>query len=294
MVQHMKMKMKDILTDLVTFFIGSFIYSIAINTFTLPNLIAPGGMTGIATIIYHFTGLPIGTLSLVLNIPLFLITLKVMGLKSLLRVLESSVFFYIMTDITAPFLPEYTENIVIAAIFGGVFSGLGIGLITTRGVSTGGTDLMAQLVMKKFHAVSYGTMLTIIDAIIVVIAAIAFNDMNSMLYAAITIYITGIVIDKVTSGLNHAKLVQVITDDPKLLSERIIQQMNRGATLIKAKGAYTGNDKEMVFIVVKRYEMQKLKDLIRRTDPKAFTIVGDVSEVLGEGFNAYIDGSDNK
>jgi len=159
-----------------------------------------------------------------------------------------------------------------------------LGLIVSRGVSTGGTDLLSQILTKKFHAFSYGTMLTIIDAVVVVIAAIAFKDINAMLYATVTIYITGLFLDKINNGFDQAKLVQVLTEDPKHLSAQIIEKMDRGVTLIKAKGGYTGLDKEMVMIVVKRFELQKLKTIIKETDPKAFTIIGEVSEVLGEGF----------
>ncbi|MBO5037193.1 MAG: YitT family protein [Clostridia bacterium] len=280
----MSTKTKEFLKDIASFIIGSFIYSIAVNTFTLPNRIAPGGMVGISTIINYFTHLPVGTMSLVLNIPLFLLSFKMVGKKTTLRILLSSFIFYIMTDVTSVFLPQYTENILVAAIFGGVLAGAGVGVINMRGVSTGGTDLMCQLVTSRFHGASYGTMLTIIDAIVVIIAAIAFKDLNAMLYAAVTIYITGIVLDKVSNGLDKAKLVQVFTEDPTFLSSQIMEKMDRGVTLVKAKGAYTGMDKEMVMIVVKRFEMQKLKTLIKSTDPKAFIIIGDVAEVLGEGF----------
>ena len=282
----MNTKTKEFLKDIFLFSFGSFLYAITVNTFTLPNLIAPGGMVGISTIINFYFDLPIGTVSFILNIPLFLIALKMMGLKTTLRILLSSAIFYFMTDAVGaiPGFPQYTENPLVAAIFGGVIGGVGLGLIISRGVSTGGTDLLCQILTKKIHAFSYGTMLTIIDAAVVVVAAIAFKDINAMLYATVTIYITGIFLDKINNGFDQAKLVQVMTEDPKYLTEQIMEKMDRGVTLIKAKGGYTGVDKEMVLIVVKRFELQKLKTLIKQTDPKAFTIIGDVSEVLGEGF----------
>ena len=282
----MNAKTKEFLKDIFLFTFGSFLYGITVNTFTLPNLIAPGGMVGIATILNYYFNLPIGSVSFVLNLPLFLIAFKMMGLKTTLRILLSSAIFYFMTDFVGmiPGFPEYTENPLLAAIFGGVIGGVGLGLIISRGVSTGGTDLLSQILTKKFHAFSYGTMLTIIDAAVVIIAAIAFKDINAMLYATVTIYVTGLFLDKINNGFDQAKLVQVLTEDPTHLSEQIIKKMDRGVTLIKAKGGYTGADKEMVMIVVKRFELQKLKTLIKETDPKAFTIIGEVSEVLGEGF----------
>ncbi len=282
----MNAKTKEFLKDIFLFTFGSFLYGITVNTFTLPNLIAPGGMVGISTILNYYFHVPIGSVSFILNIPLFLIAFKMMGLKTTLRILLSSAIFYFMTDFVGfiPGFPQYTENPLLAAIFGGVIGGIGLGLIVSRGVSTGGTDLLSQILTKKFHAFSYGTMLTIIDAVVVIIAAISFKDINAMLYATVTIYITGLFLDKINNGFDQAKLVQVLTEDPKHLSAQIIEKMDRGVTLIKAKGGYTGLDKEMVMIVVKRFELQKLKTIIKETDPKAFTIIGEVSEVLGEGF----------
>jgi uncharacterized membrane-anchored protein YitT (DUF2179 family) len=265
-------------------FIGSFIYSVAINTFTLPNLIVPGGVIGIATVIHSFTQWPVGTVSLILTVPLFFASLKILGKKTTLKILGASVVFFLMTDVTAPFLPQYTENILVAAIFGGVIGGLGLGIMIIRGITTGGTDLLAQIISHYIHALSYGMTLTAVDAIIVVFAAIVFQDLSSMLYAAITIYITGIVIDKVSNGFDSAKLVQIITEKPEEISKTIMTRMDRGVTLIESRGAYTGKNREMVFIVVKRYELQRLKRIVREFDPGAFIIIGEVSEVLGEGF----------
>lgn len=278
------MKARELIIDAIAVIIGSFIYSIAINTFTLPNLIVPGGIIGISTVIHYYTEFPVGTMSLILDIPLFIAAFRFIGTKSTLKILITSVIFFLMPDITALFLPQYTEDILVAAIFGGVLGGLGLGIMILRGISTGGTDLLAQIINTRVKSISYGMLLTLIDAVVVIIAAIAFKDINSMLYAAITIYITGIVLDRIANGFDSAKLVQVITEDPTELSQQIMTQMDRGVTLLKSKGAYTGTDREMVFIVVKRYELQRLKTLIRRTDPKAFIIIGEVSEVLGEGF----------
>ena len=278
------MKARELIIDAIAVIIGSFIYSIAINTFTLPNLIVPGGIIGISTVIHYYSGFPVGTMSLILDIPLFIAAFRFIGTKSTLKILITSFIFFLMPDITGLFLPQYTEDILVAAIFGGVLGGLGLGIMILRGISTGGTDLLAQIINTRVKSISYGMMLTLIDAVVVIIAAIAFKDINSMLYAAITIYITGIVLDRIANGFDSAKLVQVITEDPTELSQQIMTQMDRGVTLLKSKGAYTGTDREMVFIVVKRYELQRLKTLIRRTDPKAFIIIGEVSEVLGEGF----------
>ncbi len=279
-----KPNVKELINDIIAVFLGSFIYSVATNTFTLPNLIVPGGVIGIATVIHSFTKWPVGVMSLALTVPLFLASLKVLGKKATAKILGASVVFFLMTDITAPFLPHYTDNILVAAIFGGVIGGLGLGIMVVRGITTGGTDLLAQIISHYFHALSYGMTLATVDAIIVIVAAIVFQDLNAMLYAAITIYITGIMIDKISNGFDSAKLLQIITNNPEELSEKIMTQMDRGVTLIKSRGAYTGKDREMVFIVVKRFELQRLKKIVKELDPRAFIIIGDVSEVLGEGF----------
>ena len=277
-------KYKSAFTDAVSILIGSIIFAISVNTFTVPNLIAPGGASGVATVINHLTNIPVGTLMILINLPLFAVAIWKFGFKEMLKTLIAALSTSIVTDITAPFLPKYTGDVLLAAIFGGVAMGVGLGLIYMRGMTTGGSDILARLFELKFPHISYGKMITCIDGIITVAAAVVFRDGWTMLYAWITIYIFGMIADKMMAGPDTAKLVHVISSKKDQIAKEIFEKMDRGATFINASGAYTGENRDILFIVVRRYELPRLKLLIKEIDSSAFIIIGDVSEVLGEGF----------
>ncbi len=191
-------------------------------------------------------------------------------------------------DLFGAILPGYSNNELLAAVAGGVLSGLGVGILFLRGISTGGTDLAALLLKKPFPNVPNGIMLLLIDAAVVAIAVLIFRDVEVALYSAITIYLSSKVIDALAQGVDYAKVIYVITERGEEISRALNEQTGRGTTLLSAQGGYTGKDKQMVVTVTRRNVLAQTLRLIRQTDPAAFTYVTDSTEVHGEGFK--VDG----
>lgn len=279
----MKSRTKNRIFDLLFVIAGGIIWSISINIFTLPNSIVPGGFTGIATILYDLFNLPVGTVILVLNIPLFLISWKIFGKEFLIKTGIALIITSTLIDIGI-WLPHYTEDKLLASIFGGVLSGIGLGMIYMRGIATGGVDIVARILERPFPFISYGKLLIACDIIIAVSAGFVYKDLSAMLYASIVIFFTGVISDRLINGIDRAKLVYIITDEKELISEKIMQNINRGITVLSGTGAYTGQGHDILMVVIRPYEVHRLRAIVRATDKKAFIIIGDVSEVVGEGF----------
>ena len=276
--------MKKFLTDLLFMLAGGFIWAVALNTFLVPNLIASGGVVGLATVANHFFSVPVGVATILLNLPVFAFAFRKMGWRFVLKTFFAMMLTSVIIDITALFLPAFTEDKLFAAILGGVFSGIGLGIIYARGIATGGTDLLARLVDDVLPMFSYGKLILLFDACVVLIAAVSFRDWNSALYATISIYLVGVVVDAILSGPNKGNLVYVISSREREIGDGVLQKLRRGATVLYGKGRYTEKERGVIMIVVRSYELHKLKELVKTIDPGAFVVVGDVSEISGEGF----------
>ena len=281
---RMKKQGKTIFLDLLSIIVGGCIWAVGLNVFTVPNKIAPGGATGVATVLNYFTSLPVGTLIILINIPLFIAAFFLVGKIFILKTAAAIVITGVILDISALFLPTFTEDKLLAAIFGGVLSGVGLGIIYIRGIATGGSDLLARLIDSKVPFFSYTQTILIIDAAVVIFAAVAFRDWKSVLYAAITVFLTSIFSEKLLSGLTSAKIVYIVTETPEIISPLVLGKMKRGATLIPAKGCYTEKDTNILMVTVKNYELPALKKIIKEKDKNAFITVGDASEIIGNGF----------
>ena len=277
--------------EYVNITIGSFLVAVGVAYFVNPAKIASGGVSGIATMIYHTIGWNPGYVIFGLSVPLFLIGMKVFGkiygFKSLLGTILLSAFTSILVDISGGvgFL-DYSEplSVWLSALFGGVTMGAGIGFVMKGGANTGGTDIVAQI-LNKYTPLSLGTCLTLVDAIIIAASVFVFG-IESALYAVTTVYITGMVIDKVALpfGANTAKTVLIISEKHEEISAVILNELNHGATLISATGLYTGNDRPVVMSVVSNQEVTVLTARVKEIDEKAFMIVQNANQVLGEGF----------
>ena len=272
-----------LILDLLAVFAGSFIVAAGLVVFTVPNNIAPGGVSGLATALAHISPIPVSLWSLLLNVPLLLCAWWKMGRRSLLLTLLSTVLLSFAIEVLS-FLPAYTNDKLIASVFGGVIMGLGVGLLFLRGISTGGTDLLALLLKKPLPNIPSGTLLMVIDAIVVFIAVIIFRELDVALYSAVTIFVTAKVIDTMAEGVDYAKVIYIITAKGKEISDAINSNMERGTTILPATGGYTGNDKQLVISVTRRNMLAQTLRLIKQTDPEAFTFVTDSTEVHGEGF----------
>ena len=271
--------------------LGSFLVAVGVAYFVNPAKIASGGVSGIATMVYHTLGWNPGYVIFGLSIPLFLIGMKVFGkvygFKSLVGTILLSVFTYVLVRIDGGdgFL-DYSEplSVWLSALFGGVIMGAGIGFVMKGGANTGGTDIIAQI-LNKYTPLSLGTCLTMCDAAIIASSVFVFG-LESALYAVTTVYITGIVIDKVAMplGANTAKTVLIISEKHDEIGKAILGQLNHGATLLSGTGMYTGYNRPVIMSVVSNQEIATLTALVKQIDDKAFMVVQNAHQVLGEGF----------
>ncbi len=270
--------------DLVFSLVGSLLVALAIAVFTVPNDIAPGGVSGMATALAYITPIRVGVWTLLLNVPLLLAALRLQGVRPLAMTMIATVLLSFFIDFLDDLLPGYTNNPLLAAVFGGVLSGLGVGILFLRGISTGGTDLAALLLKRLFPNVPSGTLLLIVDSAVVAFAVCIFRDIEVALYSAITIWVSSKVIDALAQGVDYAKVIYTITDRGEEVSRVLNRYTDRGTTLLPAQGGYTGSEKQMVITVTRRHVLAQTLRLIRETDPQAFTFVMDSTEVHGEGF----------
>ncbi|NLW07672.1 MAG: YitT family protein [Clostridia bacterium] len=264
---------------------GSLITALGLVLFLVPNKIAAGGLSGLATVIHHLFGWPVGLLILVLNIPLFLAGLKVLGWNFGVKTLYGTIVLSLLTDAFALVLQAPTANPLLAAIYGGLMSGVGLGIVFRCGGSTGGTDL-AALLFRHFLHISAGMGLVIVDALVIALAALTFN-IELALYALLGLFLTSRAIDAVQEGGGYAKAALIISDHSAAIASAVLKQLGRGATGIAARGLYTHQQREILLVVVHRSEVSRLKGLVASVDSNAFVIVSNVHEVLGEGFRQW-------
>jgi uncharacterized membrane-anchored protein YitT (DUF2179 family) len=286
--------------DYLWIIFGSVITAAAINLFLVPYKIAPGGVTGIATVIYYLSGqrLPVGTTMLILNIPLFLFGWKFIGGRFTVRTLFSTVFLSVVIDLSEPYTALFSKQLALEqltaspdyllySIFGGFFMGLGLGFVFKSGATTGGTDLAARIAHHFLPGFTMGKLLLLIDSAVILFAAISFNSFLLGLYAILALYISSKIIDVILEGINFAKAVFIISDYSDEIAQSIMKELDRGVTGLSGRGMYTGKDKRVLYCIIQRGQLATLKALVKKIDSKAFIILGDVTEVLGEGFKTY-------
>ena len=276
-----KQNIKNIAAEYFFVIIGAAVVALGFNLFLFPNQIASGGVSGISTILHGLFGWNAGLVQYAFNIPLFiagvLILGKAFGFKSLLGTLALPFFIIITEDLEAA-----TMEPLLGAIFGGIVVGTGIGLVFKGRASTGGTDLLAQII-TKYTGLTLGTSVLIIDGVIAVSAAIVF-DIEKGLYAIIGLYITTKTVDIIQMGFSQSKMVYIITTKKDEVRDAIYRDVNRGITKLPAVGGYTDEERPVLMVVVYQTEFTKLKQVVKTVDPSAFVIVSDAYEVLGEGF----------
>lgn len=275
----------SLLKDLVMYLIGSVLFAVAIDMFTSPNNIAPGGVTGLATIVNYLTDLPIGATMLVMNIPIFVISGFIIGWDYVIRSLVCLGISSLVVDLMGPIIPEYSGEPIISAVFGGVGMGIGLALIFMRGGSTGGTDIVARIVQKFFPHMTTGNLILLIDAMVVTFAGFIYG-LESALVSIVTVFISTVAIDKVLYGLDNGKLMYIISSRAEEVNAAINEKLDRGTTLLSARGGYSGKERDVIMCAIRRNEAYKIRELVRAHDPNAFIIVSDASEILGEGFRS--------
>lgn len=268
--------------------LASAIYAVGFNWFYVPNDIAFGGITGVGQIINAILPwAPIGTVVIILNIPLFILGWRLLGghllLSSLYAMAVSSVFIDIVNSI---WTFEAMDS-MLACVFGGVFMGASLGMVFQQGATTGGTDLIARLLKLKITWLPMGKLLIATDMVVIVASAIAFGSVYSALYGVVALYIAGIVMDRMLYGLDSAKVAYIISDRFKEIADALVNDLDRGVTILQGQGAYSGAEKKVLMCAFKQRQIVSIKKMVKELDPSAFIIVCDAHEVLGDGFREY-------
>jgi len=261
---------------------GVVITAFGVSFFLIPARIAAGGVSGLATVIYHVAGFPAGVTMLLLNIPLFIFSWRILGTMFGARTLFGTVTLSIFVDLFNRWAVPITEDLVLAAVYGGIISGIGLGIAFRFGGSTGGTDMAAQLV-ARFFPTSVGQALLLVDGAVILLAGAVFGWELAM-YALIAVFVSTKTIDFVQEGQSYAKACLIISDHPEAIGEAIMEKLERGVTSLQGKGMYTKQGKEVLLVIVSRLEIASIKRIVAEIDPRAFVIIHDVHEVLGEGF----------
>ncbi|AGL03577.1 YitT family protein [Desulfoscipio gibsoniae] len=271
--------------------VGVAITALGLDLFLVPNKIAAGGTSGIATILHYIIGTPVGITMLALDVPLYILGIYRLGLGFGLRSLYGSVSLAVLVDLFSLYVPVPTRDPLLASLFGGVMVGLGLGLVFRFRGTTGGTDLAAAI-LRTYTGINIGQLLFLVDGIVVVAAGLVFHSWELAFYALISIFVFTRVIDMVQEGISYAKAFFIISDHTSIIADRVLTDLGRGATALNGRGLYTGSDREVILTVVNRSEVTRLKEMVYEVDPRAFIIVADVREVLGEGFKEYGGGKD--
>lgn len=261
--------------------LGCVVGAAAYPWFLTPNHIAPGGITGIGTVLNYLFGWPVGTTSLIMNIPLFLIGYRSMGKGFAFRSLMATVLLSLFIDLLP--LKPMTDDPLLGSIFGGVLLGLGLGFVLKGGATTGGTDMVARVVHNHIPHLSVGLILFFIDCMVVLLAGFQI-EIKYALYAFICLYVSSKMIDMVMEGLTTEKACYISSLNWDAIRLALMEELGRGVTLISAKGGFRGEERPMVLCIVSAQELSRLKAIVRREDPAAFVYISDAHEVLGEGF----------
>lgn len=285
----MKQKLKNIVFEYIGLAVGSVIMSLGLVLFLIPGKIAPGGVSGIGIVLHHLFNLPVGMVMLVFNIPLFIFGIKVLGTQFGPRTLFSFIAVSVVTDIFDRVLNlgAATDNLLLTSIFGGILLGIGLGIVFRFKGTTGGSDILGQII-HKYSNVSIGTGILIVDFFIISLAGLAFHDINLALYGFISLYFSSKVLDLILDGIDYARSFYIVSEKQDDIIAAITKDMGRGGTEISGKGFYTRKERNILYTVVARKEVATLRQLIQQIDPDAFVIIANVHEVIGEGFRPRV------
>jgi uncharacterized membrane-anchored protein YitT (DUF2179 family) len=282
-------------------FIGSAILALSMNIFLIPYKIAPGGVSGIATVLYYLSEekIPVGVAMLAMNIPLFLAGLKVRGRHFIIKSIIGAVLLSVFIDLTEPWISDFVSrflsdpsgkgsyDLLLYALAGGVTTGLGLGFVFKEEATTGGTDMAAALLGKAFPWIPIGKMLIVLDGLVVLMAAIVFKSFQLGLYSVVALYVSAKTLDGFLEGINFSKSLMIISQKADSIAKVLMDNIDRGVTGLYGKGMYTGNSYTVLLCVVKKEEIHKVKNIVREIDSNAFVLLTDVLEVLGEGFTPH-------
>ena len=266
---------------------GAAIGAVGFQFFMLPNAIVSGGLTGIAQIINRLTGLPVGVLSIILNVPLFVVAWKQFGLDFIVSSFVGTVLYSVFIDVAAMTNIVATTDPMLASIIGGVIKGLGLGTIYYVGATTGGVDIVARFLRRRFPYINFGTLILLMDAVIIAAYALIFHIVESAMYSLICMFVVSRAIDLVLYGLDNSSIVYIVSEHMDTIVNEITSGiLHRGVTLLHAEGAYTHEEKQVIMCVIKRPQIAEIRRLVRNIDQRAFLVVTDAKNVFGKGFDS--------
>jgi len=283
----MKKTILQTIFDLLVIALGGAVFALSVSLLLDPYGIVPGGVTGIAMLLCEiFPKLPLGMTVLAINIPLFLISWRILGHRFLLYTGFGTLVSSVLIDVFT-YLPPVETEPLLAGVFGGLLMGAGLGLVFTKGATTGGSDIIARLLKIPFPHIQIGKLMLAFDGCVAVAAGFVFGSVNHMLYAVIALYISAQALDGILYGLNIERLAFIISDRIPEIAGNISGRLGRGATLLRGEGAYSGSERRIILCAIKRQQISDLKKLVKESDPGAFVILTEANEVLGEGFMDY-------
>lgn len=301
-VLHVKLSLNKI-TSLLQIFLGAMILALSMNIFLIPWKLAPGGVSGVATVIFHVSGerIPVGITMLAMNIPLFLAGMKIKGRNFIIKSIIGAAFLSVIIDITEPLISRFLELVssapghnsadtLLFALAGGFTSGIGLGFVFKEEATTGGTDMAASLLNKVFPWIPVGTLLIILDGLVILMATIVFNSFRLGLYSVVALFVSARTLDRFLEGINFAKSLMIISRESEKIAKALMDNIDRGVTGLYGKGMYTDNQYMILLCVVKKEEIHRVKNEVKKIDPNAFVLLTDVREVLGEGFTSHLKG----
>ena len=265
---------------------GAVVYAAAVTSLTAPNNIAPGGVTGLCTMLNYLFGTPIGLMSFLINIPIIIWAVVEIGYKLVIRTMAAIALSSLLIDVFSGFMPVYRGDPILVAVFSGVCEGLGLSLTFIRGATTGGTDMVARLLERRMPHLSMGKLMLALDGVIVAASAVVFGSIENAMYACIAIFVSTSIIDAILYGTDAGtgKLFYVMSPKVREMGERVIREMDRTVTYLDSHGGYSKEPGETMLCVVRRFEVYQVQSIIREEDKNAFVIVGDAGQITGEGF----------
>lgn len=272
---------------LLRIFVGTGLFSVGFNMFLGPNDLNAGGLSGLAQLMVEVLGFgSVGLFVVLINLPLFALAGMKVGKQffwgSLAGMLSLTVTLEIFT-----FLPAPQVDPLLAALYGGVMAGIGVGIVFMAGASTGGSDIIVRLLKMKMQHVNIGTITIGFDCVVAILTGLVFQDISRALYSGVTIFVTGKVVDAVVYSFDYSKAVMIMSKEYEAIAQIIMKDLDRGATYLRGEGTYSGNEMKVIFTVVKKQQLAELKRLVHEVDRNAFVVVQEAHQVLGEGFARY-------
>lgn len=281
-----KIDVIEIIFDVIMIVFGTFLVSLGINLFLLPLKLTTGGVSGIATILYHKLGISMGITTIILNIPLFIISIIKLGIKSSIKTIFATILLSIFLDVFtySKLIEMNVSDLFTSCVFGGLIIGTGLSIVFKAGSSTGGSDLLAQIIYKSFPVQSLSQVLLVIEFLIISAVVIVFKNVNVGLYSLIATFISSKVVDVMFEGTYYTRIVTIITKKPNEIAEEILYDLNRGVTMTKSIGARTKEECTILTCIITRPQVAKIKKILKNNDKEALMYIATNNEVLGKGF----------